>query len=207
MTENSGQIGALRTSEVMARIAARFEEISARTGLRFEAAMEAATAKTEALTTGGDVSESAALAQPAEENVSASETQEMVRQVAGYYGLDPALALAVARAESNFNASAVSPAGAVGIMQLMPATAQGLGVEDSYNALQNIDGGVRYLLAQLQSFDGDVKKALAAYNWGPGSLSSNGITDLGSAAQYAQLPTETQNYIRRVMEYYAQYAE
>lgn len=191
----------------MARITARFEEISAQTGLRFDAALETAKAQLEVQSTEAETSGTVESGVAAERNVSTSEAEALVRQVALYYGVDPALALSVAKAESNFNASAVSSAGAVGIMQLMPATAQGLGVKDSFNALQNIDGGVRYLQAQLLAFDGDVKKALAAYNWGPGNLSKYGITDLDSTAQYAQLPAETQNYIRRVLEYYAQYAE
>lgn len=103
------------------------------------------------------------------------------------YGLDPALLSAVAKTESNYNASAKSPAGALGLMQIMPGTARELGV-DPMVASQAVDGAARYLSDQLRTF-GRVDLALAAYNAGPGSV-----------RKYDGVPpfTETENYVRRV---------
>lgn len=84
-------------------------------------------------------------------------------------GLERALVRAVAWIESRGNARAVSPAGAQGLMQLMPATAKGLGVKDSFDANQNANAGARYLAALVKQF-GSVEAALWAYNWGPGNL-------------------------------------
>ncbi len=101
------------------------------------------------------------------------------------YQLSPDLLDAVARTESRYDPDAVSPAGAVGIMQLMPATARALGV-DPYDPAQNILGGAAYLRAQLDRFDGDLIKALAAYNAGPGRV-----------IQYSGVPpfAETRAYV------------
>lgn len=98
----------------------------------------------------------------------------------------PALALEVARQESLFNPEAVSPKGARGLFQLMPATAQELGV-DPADPVQNIRGGVTYLRQQLEKYQGDVPKALAAYNFGPGNVD-----------QGLPYPEETRRYIARI---------
>lgn len=116
---------------------------------------------------------------------------EKIRIAAENYDLDPALIAAVIMQESGGNASAVSPAGAEGLMQLMPSTAKMLGVSDSLDAEQNIDGGSRYLKSMLDRYDGDETRALAAYNAGPGTVS-----------RYGGVPPyrETMNYIDRVSQ-------
>lgn len=112
----------------------------------------------------------------------------MVTQEAQRQGVDPALALSVARAESNLNPAARSPKGAVGPMQLMPATAAGLGVDPTDTA-QNIQGGVDYLKQQLARFQ-DPELAVAAYNAGPGA-----VQKAGGVPNYP----ETQAYVGKVM--------
>jgi transglycosylase-like protein with SLT domain len=90
------------------------------------------------------------------------------------FGVDPALVRAVIHAESAFNESAISPAGAQGLMQLMPATAEELGVPNALSATDNIRGGVHYLARMLQRFKGDISLATAAYNAGPGAVGRHG---------------------------------
>ena len=114
---------------------------------------------------------------------------------AARYGLDPALLKGLIRQESGFNASARSGAGAVGLTQLMPGTAAGLGVDPSDPA-QAIDGGARYLKQQLDRFGGDASMALAAYNAGPGA-----VAKYGGVPPYA----ETQNYVSSVLAFADQY--
>lgn len=117
-----------------------------------------------------------------------ADIQSYITTVAQQYGVDPSLALAVAQQESGFNPNAVSPAGAIGIFQLMPTTAAGLGVNPSDPA-QNIQGGVQYLAQMLNQFGGDTSLALAAYNAGPGA-----VTKYGGVPPYA----ETQNYVAAI---------
>ena len=105
------------------------------------------------------------------------------------YGLDPALLAGLVKQESGFNPNAGSPAGARGLTQLMPATAAGLGVTNVLDPAQSLEGGAKYLRQQLDAFDGDVTRALAAYNAGPGA-----VQRYGGVPPYA----ETQNYVRAV---------
>jgi soluble lytic murein transglycosylase-like protein len=105
------------------------------------------------------------------------------------HGIDPALLAGLIKQESGFNPDARSGAGAVGLTQLMPATAAGLGVTDPANPAQSIEGGAKYLAGQLKRFGGDVARALAAYNAGPGA-----VERFGGVPPYA----ETQNYVRAV---------
>jgi soluble lytic murein transglycosylase-like protein len=113
-------------------------------------------------------------------------------RIAAKHGVPVALVKAVARAESGFNPNATSPAGAQGMMQLMPATGRGLGVTNPFDAEQSIEGGARYLHNALKMFDGDVKLALAAYNAGP-----NAVKRYDGVPPYA----ETRTYVDRVLSY------
>lgn len=123
-----------------------------------------------------------------------ADVDSAINEMAEKYNLDPALVAAIAEQESGFNQSAQSEAGAMGIMQLMPGTAEGLGVDPS-DLRGNLEGGAKYLRQMLDKYDGDVEKALAAYNAGPGSLDSvNG--------DISQLSGETQKYVPSVMERY-----
>ncbi len=113
-----------------------------------------------------------------------------IHAAAGRYGLSPQLIEGVIRAESGFRPDAVSPAGAQGLMQLMPATARELGVNDPFDIAQNIDGGARYLRQMLDRFEGDLPTALAAYNAGPGTV----------ARYNGDVPyPETRRYVQRIL--------
>lgn len=121
--------------------------------------------------------------------------EQIARATARKYGLPAGLVQSVIRHESNFNPRAVSRAGARGLMQLMPATARELGVDDSFDIQQNIEGGSRYLRQMLDRFDGDVRKALAAYNAGPGT-----VQRFGDVPPYP----ETRRYIDKVLTSFAE---
>ncbi len=126
-------------------------------------------------------------------------SQEISTQIvntASSYGVDPRLALEVGMHESGLNQSAVSPAGAIGIMQLMPATAASLGV-DPHDPVQNIQGGVMLLAQLLSEFAGDVGKALAAYDWHPDAVSA-AVAHYGSN-WLSHAPGETQSYVASIL--------
>ena len=128
----------------------------------------------------------------AQGNIANPELTRLIHAAAQKYAVDPKLVSAVAEVESGGNQNAVSPAGAVGVMQLMPETAAGLGV-NPYNLEGNVEGGAKYLREMLDTFGGDVKKAVAAYNAGP-----NAVKAYGGVPPYA----ETQDYVNRVLDIY-----
>lgn len=125
-----------------------------------------------------------------------AEFEPLIKSLASEYGVDSSLIKAVIHAESGYNPNAVSPKGAQGLMQLMPKTAQGLKVSNSFDPKENIRGGVRYLRFLLDTFKGDVTLALAAYNAG-----------LNRVSQYGGIPPyqETRNYVSRVLSYQKSY--
>ncbi len=128
-------------------------------------------------------------------NVSWAQIQKDIQALANEYGIDPLLVEAVVLQESGGNSNAKSSVGAEGLMQLMPGTAAGLGVNNPYDPVQNLKGGIQYLLDMLNEFHGNVQLALAAYNAGPYAVK-----------QYGGIPPyqETQNYVRDVLSLYNQ---
>lgn len=117
----------------------------------------------------------------------------MISKIAQKHGVDEKLVKAVIKQESGFNPKAKSHCGAIGLMQLMPATAKGLGVTDPYNPVQNVEGGVRYLKSLLSKYHGNVILTLAAYNAGSGAVD-----------KYDGVPPykETQNYVKNILANY-----
>jgi soluble lytic murein transglycosylase-like protein len=122
----------------------------------------------------------------------------LIRGAAARSGVDPQLVFAVMRQESSFNWRALSPKGASGLMQLMPATARRFGVENIFDPAQNIEGGTRYLRFLLDTFGGDVELALAGYNAGEHAVARYG----NRVPPYR----ETQDYVRRISAHYQRLA-
>lgn len=133
--------------------------------------------------------------QAAYENVlqGAEQYAAIIQKAAETYNIPEKLIASVMKQESNFNANAKSHAGATGLMQLMPATANYLGVQDATDPEQNIMGGAKYLRQMLDQFDDNISVALAAYNAGPGNV-----------RKYDGIPPfkETTNYVKKVLNYY-----
>ena len=125
-----------------------------------------------------------------------AELSALIEETAHRYDVDPALVHAVVRAESGFDHLAVSPAGARGLMQLMPGTALEVGVRNAFHPGENLDGGVYYLRSMIDRFNGDLRLALAAYNAGPGAVES-----YGGVPPYP----ETLDYVERVFRFRQQF--
>jgi soluble lytic murein transglycosylase-like protein len=121
------------------------------------------------------------------------DVRELAAAAARRHGLDPELVMAVVSVESAFRPQAVSPKGAQGLMQLMPGTARSLGVEDPLDPAQNLDGGARHLGQLIELYNGDLVRALAAYNAGQGAVRRH-----GGVPPYR----ETRSYVKKVLDRY-----
>lgn len=124
-------------------------------------------------------------------NLPPANLNEVVNEASGRYRLDPDLVNSVIKAESGFNARAISPKGAQGLMQLMPGTASQLGVPNAFDPKANVDGGTRYLRELLERYNFDLVKALAAYNAGP-----QRVEQFGGVPPYH----ETRAYVARIVK-------
>ena len=132
-------------------------------------------------------------ATPKEDFSSKTKIKELISRVSQKHGVDEKLVNALVKQESGFNPNAKSKVGAMGLMQLMPATAKGLGVQNAMDPEQNVEGGVKYLKSMLDKYNGNVILALAAYNAGPGAVD-----------KYDGVPPykETQNYVKSILSSY-----
>ncbi|NLO40887.1 MAG: lytic transglycosylase domain-containing protein [Ruminiclostridium sp.] len=117
-----------------------------------------------------------------------------IKSASQEYGVDENMIRSIIKLESSFQPYSLSTSGAMGLMQLMPFTADWLSVTDPYNIEQNIRGGTEYYRDQLAKFDGDVEKALAAYNKGPNTV-----------IKYGGVPPQAESYVKRVLQYYQMY--
>lgn len=137
--------------------------------------------------------------EPRVSDINRKKFKELITLIARRYSLDSDLVHAVVRAESAYNPNAVSRAGAVGLMQLMPLTAKHYGVTNRRDPAQNLQGGMRFLRDLLKRFNNDLSLALAAYNAGEGAVKRYGN----------RIPPyrETQNYVRKVLAFYRQSRE
>lgn len=133
---------------------------------------------------------------------SSEEIQAAVEKYADKYGVDKNLILAIIKQESNFNPNAESTAGAKGLMQLMDFNSEAYGLTNPYDINQNIEAGVKHIKTYLNNYNGDLEMALMAYNGGPGTMQSRGVS---SSKDLYKMPKETQNYVPSVLAYYNSY--
>lgn len=174
-TEQIGRVGADRGESVFENVLAAVQANIGRPGSRVPGQ--------------GSATDDLGLATRKSQPAGRDDFGSLIRGAAQRHGVDEGLVRAVIQVESGFKTNAVSPAGAKGLMQLMDGTARALGVTDSFDPAQNIDGGVRFLRSMLDRF-GSIQLALAAYNAGPGA-----VQRFGGIPPYA----ETQAYVTRVM--------
>ena len=139
------------------------------------------------------LSEANALQANQSQKATKSQVLNVVSQISKKHGVDEKLVQALIKQESGFNPKAKSKSGAMGLMQLMPSTAKSLGVQDPYNMVQNVEGGVKYLKSMLNKYNGNVILALAAYNAGP-----NAVDKYDGVPPYK----ETQNYVKNILANY-----
>lgn len=116
----------------------------------------------------------------------------IIAKAAKAHGVDEALVKSVIKVESNFNPNSISPKGAMGLMQLMPETAEELGVQNPFDPGENVEAGTRYLKKLLNRYNGNVSLSLSAYNWGMGNMER----------RPEHMPTETKQYVNKVTSYY-----
>ena len=132
-------------------------------------------------------------------NSNNTDINSAVEKASNKYNVDKDLINAVIKQESSFNIKSTSTAGAMGLMQLMPATAKELGVTNAYDVGQNVDGGTKYLRGLLDMYGNSKELALSAYNAGSGTLNSKGVKDKNDINK---LSYETRDYVKKVMSYY-----
>ena len=132
-------------------------------------------------------------------NSNNTDINSAVEKASNKYNVDKYLINAVIKQESSFDIKSTSTAGAMGLMQLMPATAKELGVTNAYDVGQNVDGGTKYLRGLLDMYGNSKELALSAYNAGSGTLNSKGIKDKNDINK---LSYETRDYVKKVMSYY-----
>lgn len=190
--------------EDMYNVMARINEIKGRFGLNKQAKAEiqaTSTSQSEPLSgrTFGEMTDEAVELMKTDLNIDpdADLSRDDIDSIVNYYSakkrISPALVRSVIKAESNYDVNALSPKGAMGLMQLMPETAMGLGIENPFNPEQNIKGGVTLLKGLLDDYKGDYKLALAAYNAGKGNVDkAGGVPDF----------KETKDYVRKVIDFY-----
>lgn len=158
----------------------------------FDQVLKASNAADTRFSVSGDSTASEAM-QGSWKNISKTQVMDLISKVSNKYDIDEKLVQALVRQESGFRPDAVSKCGAMGLMQLMPGTARGLGVKDPFNPIQNLEGGVRHLKGLLARYHGNVVLALAAYNAGGGNVDKyNGVPPFA----------ETQNYVKSILANY-----